>query len=180
MSTRVLETHSLRVSRGLTTLKIYQADKARHEVMDEEAERFRAVTMRVLRTQLNSIVFMDVGAFGGAAAGMGMALWLLSVGSIDFTEALLVGSVWHKSGRNIAAGAIRAAPPARESRPVRQKDVWRRNKRKLFYRQPESFKVHLARFTASGDAEVPLQPRPHRAPALRGYKAIHFARNRQN
>ena len=47
-------------------------------------------TMRVLRTQLNSIVFMDVGAFGGAAAGMGMALWLLSVGSIDFTEALLV------------------------------------------------------------------------------------------
>ena len=75
---------------GLTTLKIYQADKARHEVMDEEAERFRAVTMRVLRTQLNSIVFMDVGAFGGAAAGMGMALWLLSVGSIDFTEVLLV------------------------------------------------------------------------------------------
>lgn len=75
---------------GLTTLKVYQADKARHEVMDEEAERFRAVTMRVLRTQLNSIVFMDVGAFGGAAAGMGMALWLLSVGSIDFTEALLV------------------------------------------------------------------------------------------
>ena len=75
---------------GLTTLKIYQADKARHEVMDEEAERFRAVTMRVLRTQLNSIVFMDVGAFGGAAAGMGMALWLLSMGSIDFTEALLV------------------------------------------------------------------------------------------
>ena len=75
---------------GLTTLKIYQADKARHEVMDEEAERFRAVTMRVLRTQLNSIVFMDVGAFGGAAAGMGMALWLLSVGSIGFTEALLV------------------------------------------------------------------------------------------
>lgn len=75
---------------GLTTLKIYQADKARHEIMDEEAERFRAVTMRVLRTQLNSIVFMDVGAFGGAAAGMGMALWLLSVGSIDFTEALLV------------------------------------------------------------------------------------------
>ncbi|WP_083443791.1 ATP-binding cassette domain-containing protein [Olsenella sp. oral taxon 807] len=75
---------------GLTTLKIYQADKARHEVMDEEAERFRAATMRVLRTQLNSIVFMDVGAFGGAAAGMGMALWLLSVGSIDFTEALLV------------------------------------------------------------------------------------------
>ena len=75
---------------GLTTLKIYQADKARHEVMDEEAERFRAVTMRVLRTQLNSIVFMDVGAFGGAAAGMGMALWLLSVGAVDFTEALLV------------------------------------------------------------------------------------------
>lgn len=75
---------------GLTTLKIYQADKARHEAMDEEAERFRVVTMRVLRIQLNSIVFMDVGAFGGAAAGMGMALWLLSVGSIDFTEALLV------------------------------------------------------------------------------------------
>lgn len=33
---------------GLTTLKIYRADAARHEAMNQEAERFRTITMKVL------------------------------------------------------------------------------------------------------------------------------------
>ena len=55
---------------GLTTLKIYQADERYAEKMDEEAEKFRKVTMRVLIMQLNSISVMDIVAYGGAAVGM--------------------------------------------------------------------------------------------------------------
>lgn len=55
---------------GLTTLKIYQADGRYAKKMDEEAERFRRITMRVLIMQLNSISIMDLAAYGGAAAGI--------------------------------------------------------------------------------------------------------------
>ncbi len=58
---------------GLTTLKIYQADEARHQAMNREAEHFRKVTMKVLTMQLNSIIVMDVIAYGGAALGIGIA-----------------------------------------------------------------------------------------------------------
>ena len=53
---------------GLTTLKIYQADERYAKRMDEEAEKFRKVTMRVLIMQLNSISIMDLVAYGGAAS----------------------------------------------------------------------------------------------------------------
>lgn len=49
---------------GLTTLKIYQADEARHHAMNREAEHFRVVTMKVLTMQLNSIIVMDIVALG--------------------------------------------------------------------------------------------------------------------
>ena len=55
---------------GLTTLKIYQADQLKHQEMNEEAERFRKITMKVLTMQLNSIAVMDLVAFGGAALGI--------------------------------------------------------------------------------------------------------------
>ena len=41
--------------------------------MNREAEHFRKVTMKVLTMQLNSIIVMDVIAYGGAALGIGMA-----------------------------------------------------------------------------------------------------------
>ena len=41
---------------GLTTLKIYQADAHQHQVMNEQSERFRKITMKVLSMQLNSII----------------------------------------------------------------------------------------------------------------------------
>lgn len=55
---------------GLTTLKIYQADEMKAKEMDEEAERFRKITMKVLTMQLNSVSVMDIVAYGGAAVGM--------------------------------------------------------------------------------------------------------------
>ncbi|MFR5556926.1 MAG: ABC transporter transmembrane domain-containing protein [Coprococcus sp.] len=54
---------------GLTTLKIYQADERYAKRMDEEAERFRKVTMRVLIMQLNSIVQYGFAAHGGVLVG---------------------------------------------------------------------------------------------------------------
>ncbi len=55
---------------GLTTLKIYQADEQKAKEMDEESERFRKITMKVLTMQLNSVSVMDIVAYGGAAIGM--------------------------------------------------------------------------------------------------------------
>ena len=55
---------------GLTTLKIYQADGMKAKEMDEESERFRKITMKVLTMQLNSVSVMDIVAYGGAAVGM--------------------------------------------------------------------------------------------------------------
>ena len=44
---------------GLTTLKIYQADELKNNQMNDEAEKFREITMRVLTMQLNGITIMD-------------------------------------------------------------------------------------------------------------------------
>lgn len=75
---------------GLTTLKIFQADEARHEQMNTEAETFRQATMRLLRMQLNSITIMDFFAFGGAAVGIAVTLFELSQGHTTFGAAFTV------------------------------------------------------------------------------------------
>ncbi|MCC6098842.1 MAG: ABC transporter ATP-binding protein/permease [Olsenella sp.] len=75
---------------GLPTLKVFSADARRHEQMNQESERFRVATMRVLRMQLNSIVVMDVVALGGAAAGMCVALSQLAAGTLSLFGCLMV------------------------------------------------------------------------------------------
>ncbi len=75
---------------GLTTLKIYQADGARHEAMNLEAERFRVITMKVLTMQLNSIIVMDIVALGGAAAGIAVALAATAAGTVDLFGCLFI------------------------------------------------------------------------------------------
>lgn len=69
---------------GLTTLKIYKADEKKSDKMDEEAETFRKVTMRVLTMQLNSISIMDLVAFGGAALGIIISISEFKRGNINF------------------------------------------------------------------------------------------------
>lgn len=69
---------------GLTTLKIYQADQARHEEMNREAESFRRITMKVLTMQLNSITIMDLVAYGGAALGIALAVIELLTRKVGF------------------------------------------------------------------------------------------------
>ncbi len=59
---------------GLTTSKIYQDDEYKNNIMNEEAENFRQITMRVLTMQLNSVSIMDLLAYGGSAVGIIIAL----------------------------------------------------------------------------------------------------------
>ena len=75
---------------GLTTLKIYMADEARHTAMNIEAEHFRTVTMKVLTMQLNSIIVMDIVALGGAVAGMAVALAATAAGAVDLFGCLFI------------------------------------------------------------------------------------------
>ena len=75
---------------GLTTLKLYEADSYKQKEMDEQAESFRKITMKVLSMQLNSITIMDIVAYGGAAIGMIMALFSFKSGDIDLTSALFI------------------------------------------------------------------------------------------
>lgn len=75
---------------GLTTLKIYEADGRYAKKMDEEAEKFRKVTMRVLIMQLNSISVMDLIAYGGAAVGIILSILEYRNGMISFTECLFI------------------------------------------------------------------------------------------
>lgn len=81
--------HFLENLQGLTTLKIYQADERQQRIMNEEAEKFRRITMKVLTMQLNSITIMDLVAFGGAALGIGIAVWELHSGAITLQAALM-------------------------------------------------------------------------------------------
>ena len=75
---------------GLTTLKIYQADEFKQRQMDEQAEQFRVITMKVLTMQLNSITIMDLIAYGGAALGMILAVMQLRAGKVDLMGCLLI------------------------------------------------------------------------------------------
>ena len=73
---------------GLTTLKIYGADGWKHEQMNEHAERFRKITMRVLTMQLNSVTLMDLLAYGGAALGIISAVAAFAAGQLGLAGCL--------------------------------------------------------------------------------------------
>ena len=75
---------------GLTTLKIYQADERYAKKMDEEAEKFRKITMKVLIMQLNSISIMDMVAYGGAAVGIILSILELQKGNISLAECFFI------------------------------------------------------------------------------------------
>ena len=102
---------------GLTTLKIYQADEQKAREMDEESQRFRRITMKVLTMQLNSISVMDIVAYGGAAVGMIVAvseflhgnlslsgvLCMVLLASEFFLPLRLLGSFFHIAMNGMAA-----------------------------------------------------------------------------
>jgi ATP-binding cassette subfamily B protein/ATP-binding cassette subfamily C protein len=102
---------------GLTTLKIYGADGAASRRMGEDAESFRNATMKVLGIQLSSLTAMDLTAFGGAAAGIIVAVLRYAAGDVDlwgclviallaaefFIPMRLLGSYFHTAMNGVAA-----------------------------------------------------------------------------
>ena len=75
---------------GLTTLKIYQADKQKADEMDVESQNFRRITMKVLTMQLNSTSVMDIVAYGGAAIGMAVSVSEFLKGNISVAGTLCI------------------------------------------------------------------------------------------
>jgi len=99
---------------GMTALKVYGADAAKQDEMALEAEHFRQSTMRVLRMQLGSIIFMDLIAFGGAALGvaaaarsggaLSSALAAILLSAEFFIPLRQLGSYFHVAMNGAAAG----------------------------------------------------------------------------
>lgn len=76
---------------GLETLKTFDADAHAAKKMGEQAEQFRVMTMNVLQIQLRSLTAMDVVAYGGAAAGVGVSIWQYASGAaLPFAGVLLI------------------------------------------------------------------------------------------
>lgn len=75
---------------GLTTLKVYQADERKNIEMNEKAEQFRRITMKVLTMQLNSVSVMDIVAYAGSAVGVVIAIVQVENGTITLPQAFLL------------------------------------------------------------------------------------------
>lgn len=75
---------------GLTTLKVYQADERKNVEMNEKAEEFRRITMKVLTMQLNSVSVMDIVAYAGSAIGVVIAIVQVKNGTITLPQAFLI------------------------------------------------------------------------------------------
>lgn len=75
---------------GLKELKIFCADGRYHERMNESAEEFRRITMKVLVMQLMSTTIMDLVAYGGAGLGIAFAIQGVSSGRLEPAAALFL------------------------------------------------------------------------------------------
>lgn len=75
---------------GLITLKVYQADERKNIEMNEKAEQFRRITMKVLTMQLNSVSVMDIVAYAGSAVGVVIAIVHVKNGTITLPQAFLI------------------------------------------------------------------------------------------
>ena len=102
---------------GLTTLKIFDIDEDKNKEMNDNAEHFRKITMKVLSMQLNSITIMDLIAFGGSAIGIliaiaefraglltsGQVLIIILLSAEFFIPMRLLGSFFHVAMNGISA-----------------------------------------------------------------------------
>ncbi len=102
---------------GLKELKIFKADAAQHKRMNEKSEEFRKITMKVLVMQLASTTIMDLVAYGGAGAGIAIAV-VAAKNGLDISKALFLilvavefflplrafGSAFHVAMNGLSAG----------------------------------------------------------------------------
>ena len=104
---------------GLKELKLFRADARRQAYMNENAEEFRKITMKVLVMQLASVTIMDLVAFGGAGIGAALAvagtqngggiaaaLFLVLVAAEFFLPLRAFGSAFHVAMNGVSAGRM--------------------------------------------------------------------------
>ncbi len=103
---------------GLKDLKIFQDDERYGIKMNEKAEEFRKITMKVLVMQLGSTTVMDLIAYGGAGLGIAMTvrdlyrgyigigagLFLILVAVEFFLPMRAFGSAFHVAMNGASAG----------------------------------------------------------------------------
>ena len=103
---------------GLREFKIFKADEAQHIKMNQNAEEFRKITMKVLVMQLASTTIMDLVAYGGAGIGISVAvmgvinrglspitaLFLILVAVDFFLPLRAFGSAFHIAMNGASAG----------------------------------------------------------------------------
>lgn len=102
---------------GLTTLKVFNADKRQNEKLNEYAEDFRVKTMKLLMVQLNNITVMDIVSYCGMGLGIILSLVFYNKGEISifaaisivllaqefFTPLRRLGSLFHVAMNGISA-----------------------------------------------------------------------------
>lgn len=103
---------------GLNELKIFSADGRYNDKMNGKSEDFRKITMKVLVMQLASTTIMDFVAYGGAGAGIAVAIWgvaerglnpimalfLILVAVEFFLPLRALGSAFHVAMNGASAG----------------------------------------------------------------------------
>lgn len=103
---------------GMKELKIFKADEAQQEKMNQKAEEFRKITMKVLVMQWASTTIMDLVAYGGAGTGIVLsvvslingelapasALFLILVAVEFFLPMRALGSAFHVAMNGASAG----------------------------------------------------------------------------
>ncbi|MDE6471448.1 MAG: ABC transporter ATP-binding protein/permease [Clostridia bacterium] len=103
---------------GLKELKTFSADGRYNEKMNDKSEDFRKITMKVLVMQLASTTIMDLVAYGGAGAGIAVAIWgvaerglnpimalfLILVAVEFFLPLRALGSAFHVAMNGASAG----------------------------------------------------------------------------
>lgn len=139
-----LADYFLQSLQGLVTLKVFGADERRARELKDRSWSFRNVTMRVLGVQLKSIVFMDLIAYAGAAASVGLAARALGQGTVSLTGALIIlllsaeffipwrvlGSHFHAAMNGVTAAeriyaVLGAVPPVKDLGTATMPPFWR-------------------------------------------------------
>lgn len=72
---------------GLKELKLFKVSKLKGKELDENNEKFRKITMKVLTMQLFSTTIMDLVAYGGSAIGIVVAIY-------SYTNNFLIDSIY--------------------------------------------------------------------------------------
>ena len=127
---------------GLKELKIFKADARQQERMNQTAEEFRQITMKVLTMQLASTTIMDLVAYGGAGLGIAFVVKDLSAGKISVATAIFLmliavdfflplrafGSAFHIAMNGVSAGKkiqrlLETPDPVWGSRKVEETDI---------------------------------------------------------